>query len=77
MFAMHTMAVSLFRLLGAIGRSMVVANTLGSFILLFFFILVRCLPLHSSYLPSLRLLEYCLSLPSPQEILVFAMSLEA
>ena len=33
------MAVSLFRLMGSIGRSMVVTNTLGSFSLLIIFVL--------------------------------------
>ena len=33
------MAVSLFRLIGSIGRSMVVTNTLGSFSLLIVFVL--------------------------------------
>lgn len=35
----HQMAVSLFRLIGSIGRSMVVTNTLGSFSLLIVFVL--------------------------------------
>jgi len=35
----HQMAVSLFRLIGSIGRSMVVTNTLGSFSLLVVFVL--------------------------------------
>ena len=35
----HQMAVSLFRLIGSIGRNMVVTNTLGSFSLLIVFVL--------------------------------------
>jgi len=39
LFFMHQMAVALFRLIGALGRSMVVANTFGSFALLVVFVL--------------------------------------
>lgn len=39
LFFMHQMAISLFRFIGAVGRSMVVANTFGSFALLVVFVL--------------------------------------
>jgi hypothetical protein len=39
LFLMHQMAVSLFRLIGALGRTMVVANTFGSFALIVVFLL--------------------------------------
>ena len=39
MFLMHYMAIALFRLIGAIGRTMVIANTLGSLTLLIVFVL--------------------------------------
>lgn len=39
LFLMHQMAIGLFRLIGALGRSMVVANTFGSFALLVAFVL--------------------------------------
>ncbi|XP_024402862.1 ABC transporter G family member 31 isoform X2 [Physcomitrium patens] len=39
LFLMHQMAIGLFRLLGALGRTMVVANTFGSFALCVVFVL--------------------------------------
>lgn len=39
MFSVHQMALGLFRFIGALGRSMVVANTFGSFSLLVVFLL--------------------------------------
>nr|CAD1818081.1 unnamed protein product [Ananas comosus var. bracteatus] len=39
LFMVHQMALSLFRFIGAIGRSMVVANTIGTFSLLLVFVL--------------------------------------
>jgi ABC-type multidrug transport system ATPase subunit/ABC-type multidrug transport system permease subunit len=39
LFLMHQMAIGLFRLIGALGRTMVVANTFGSFALLVAFVL--------------------------------------
>nr|CAD1817865.1 unnamed protein product [Ananas comosus var. bracteatus] len=39
LFMVHQMALSLFRFIGAIGRSMVVANTIGTFSLLVVFVL--------------------------------------
>ncbi|CAI5963188.1 unnamed protein product [Closterium sp. NIES-65] len=38
-FLIHQVAMSLFRLIGALGRSMVVANTFGSFALILLFLL--------------------------------------
>ena len=38
------MAITLFRVIGSLGRTMVVANTLGSFFLLLFFILSGAVP---------------------------------
>ncbi|KAL6560039.1 Pleiotropic drug resistance protein 2 [Orobanche gracilis] len=38
-FALHQMALSLFRFIGALGRTMVVANTFGTFTLLLIFVL--------------------------------------
>lgn len=39
MFLMHNLSVSLFRLIGAVSRSMVLANTFGAFIILLVFLL--------------------------------------
>ena len=39
LFLMHQMAISLFRLIGALGRTMVVAHTFGSFALMVIFLL--------------------------------------
>lgn len=39
LFLVHSMATSLFRLIGALGRSMVMANTFGSFALMVVFLL--------------------------------------
>lgn len=39
LFLMHQMAIALFRLIGALGRSMVIANTFGSFALVVVFVL--------------------------------------
>ncbi|GAQ78767.1 pleiotropic drug resistance protein [Klebsormidium nitens] len=39
LFLVHSMAMSLFRLIGALGRSMVMANTFGSFALMVIFLL--------------------------------------
>lgn len=39
LFLMHQMAIGLFRLIGALGRTMVIANTFGSFALLTAFVL--------------------------------------
>jgi len=39
LFVMHQMAVALFRFIGAVGRSMVIANTFGSFALIVVFLL--------------------------------------
>lgn len=39
LFLMHQMAIGLFRTIGAIGRTMVVSNTFGSFALLILFVL--------------------------------------
>ena len=39
MFMVHQMALGLFRFIGAVGRSMVIANTFGSFALLVVFLL--------------------------------------
>jgi hypothetical protein len=36
---MHQMAIALFRTIGALGRSMIIANTFGSFALLVVFLL--------------------------------------
>lgn len=38
-FALHQMALSLFRFIAALGRTQVVANTLGTFSLLMVFVL--------------------------------------
>jgi ABC-type multidrug transport system permease subunit len=39
MFLMHNLSVSAFRLIGAVSRSMVLANTFGAFIILVTFLL--------------------------------------
>jgi hypothetical protein len=39
LFLMHQLAIALFRTIGALGRSMVIANTFGSFALLVVFLL--------------------------------------
>ncbi|CAM6074535.1 unnamed protein product [Sphagnum tenellum] len=39
LFLMHQMAIGLFRTIGALGRTMVIANTFGSFALLILFVL--------------------------------------
>lgn len=39
LFLMHQMAIGLFRTIGAIGRTMVISNTFGSFALLILFVL--------------------------------------
>lgn len=39
LFLMHQMAIGLFRTIGALGRTMVIANTFGSFALLVVFLL--------------------------------------
>lgn len=62
-FALHQMALSLFRFIAALGRVQVVANTLGTFTILLVFVLGGFIIAKGEFFPCV---SYSFSLQKPR-----------